>query len=169
MKSKRSLLSVLIDRMKRAQSSGWYLEAAWYAYAIIEDRLVSILRSSGGDGVAGGGKPLQMLGRKIREIERRIGDGPQKVILLEMNSHLAAVVRWADTRNDLMHAMAEGSMSIGEIDRRAKSLAAEALVLVPTLATGAQRLKRHKGRTPSVSGSATRSRSNKASPRPEKA
>lgn len=51
MLDKQKLLSGTIARMEAVHKDGYHLESAWYAYAILEDRLRSILLSSGGAGL----------------------------------------------------------------------------------------------------------------------
>ena len=59
--AKEALYREFMSRMNAADQAGNYLEASWYAYAILEDRLRSLLRSSGGEGKGKvpGGNPFQ--------------------------------------------------------------------------------------------------------------
>ena len=49
MNTKRELYEELYERMNTAHDAGFNLEASWFAYAVIEDRLLSLLRNSGGE------------------------------------------------------------------------------------------------------------------------
>ena len=47
---KQKLYQHLMKRMDQAVEHGRDVEAGWYAYAVLEDRLRSMLRQSGGEG-----------------------------------------------------------------------------------------------------------------------
>ncbi|MDP4310848.1 MULTISPECIES: hypothetical protein [Stenotrophomonas] len=140
---KEDLYKTFINRMKSASDAGAYLEASWYAYAALEDRLVSLLQNSGGVGEnAGGanGKPIKMMGRKIKELNRRA----EKDKLLKENFEHDKLNAWKDSRNNLMHAMGDATMTIDEIDASAKKLAEDGQELVREYAAACRRLKKHR-------------------------
>jgi hypothetical protein len=120
-----------------------YLEASWYAYAVLEDRLLSLLRSSGGIGENGGGasgKPIRMMGPKLKELARRA----KKDQLLKANFEYHMLHAWKEARNGLMHAMGDATMAIEDIDIAAKSLAEVGADLVRHYASACRRLKKHR-------------------------
>lgn len=140
---KQALYGTFISRMNSAYESGMYLEASWYAYAILEDRLVSLLQNSGGvgqnDGGAGG-KPIRMMGPKLKELSRRA----KKDMLLKENFEHDKLNAWKDSRNNLMHAMGDATMPITDIDTAAKKLAEDGQALVREYAAACRRFKKHR-------------------------
>lgn len=60
MNDKRALFERFHKKMEQAKRGNFCLEASWYAYAIVEDRLDSVLRQSGGIGRNGGSAPIRM-------------------------------------------------------------------------------------------------------------
>lgn len=138
---KRDLYSMFMSRMKGATESGQFFEASWYAYAVLEDRLRSLLRNSGGEGENNGiGKPIRMMGPKLRELKKRA----KKDELLQANFEYNRLNTWKDDRNNLMHAMADATMTLEQIDVLAKALAQESEALVREYSSAAQRLKKHR-------------------------
>lgn len=142
MARKHGLYQTFMDRMDAAKTSGSNLEASWYAYAVIEDRLRSLLRSTGGD-LRPNGTPFKMLGPKLAELRDRAPRFPE----IDKQLDFGALTAWKNDRNDLTHAMAEGSMPIEEIDRMARDLAVKGSALARELAALARRAKK---RTASV-------------------
>ncbi len=138
--SKQSLYSEFIKRMKSARDAGNYFESAWYAYAVLEDRLRSLLRSSGGEGRGGQGKPIRMMGLKLEELKYRV----EKDELLRANFEHDKLDAWKDDRNNLMHAMADASMSLEQIDSAVIKLAEEGAVLVRDYSAACRRMKKHR-------------------------
>jgi hypothetical protein len=66
----------LIARMDEAIKEGFYLEASWIAYAVIEDRCDSALEKTGGIPTRNG-RPIQMLGNKLKELQNRLDHDPK--------------------------------------------------------------------------------------------
>lgn len=142
MSQKRELFEGFHDRMDTAIERKFYLEASWYAYAIIEDRLVSMLRQSGGIGRNGSSNPIRMLGKKVDELKSRAETDK----LLDSYFEPQSIFDWADQRNTLMHAMADGSLSQAEIDKQAYLLAMNGRDLVRDVSAAAMRLKKHRSK-----------------------
>lgn len=138
--SKKDLYGNFINRMNDAYDSGHYFESSWLAYAVLEDRLRSLLRSSGGEGVGGKGKPIRMMGPKLKELKYRA----KKDELLKVNFEHDKLNTWKDARNNLMHAMADASMTIEQIDAAAEALATEGAQLVKTYSSACRRMKKHR-------------------------
>lgn len=135
--SKFALYRQMIARLDDAVVGGHFFEASWYAYAVLEDRLISLLSSSGG------GRNLRMMGPKLAELKGRAASDAA----LAANFEYARLNAWKDARNDLMHAMAEGAMPMSDIDLRAEALAKEGAALVRIYGAAARRQKRLSGRT----------------------
>lgn len=135
--NKRVLYEEFIGRIDASIAAAAYLEASWYIYAVLEDRLISMLRLSGG--VPPG---IRMMGSKISEVSlRAVSD-----LLLAANFDEAAMRDWSTKRNALMHAMAEGALTIQQVDRDAEVLATEGRSLVRTVTTQVMRLKQHRAK-----------------------
>jgi hypothetical protein len=137
---KKKLYEDLIERMEGAVTRGSDVEAAWYAYAVLEDRLRSMLRQSGGEAKKNKSKPIKMMGPKIEELkDRALNDR-----LLHSCFERGRLEKWKDARNDLVHAMADGKHDIQAIDALASALAIEGVELARLYASAARRLKKHR-------------------------
>jgi len=139
---KQKLYSTFIERMHAAVASGAYFEAAWYSYAILEDRLLALLASSGGIPTTNKGKPI-MMGQKLKTLKDRADSGDS---LLNVNLDYKAIKAWKDRRDDLMHAMANASKLLTDIDKEAMLLANDGDDLVRAVCAAARRVKRHRGK-----------------------
>ena len=140
---KQALYKEFMSRMDSAYSNCMYLEASWYMYAVLEDRLVSLLRNSGGVGQNKGGangKPIRMMGPKLKELQRR----SNKDELLKVNFEHDKLNAWKESRNNLMHAMGDATMPIGDIDAAAKKLTEDGRILVREYSSACRRLKKHR-------------------------
>ena len=140
--AKDALYQTFMTRMTAAITGCNYLEASWYAYAVLEDRLQSMLRNSGGAGVGGKGKPIKMMGPKLKELAHRA----KKDALLKANFEHDRLDTWKHERNNLMHAMADASMSLPDIDVAAKKLAEDGSALVREYSAACRRLKAHRAK-----------------------
>lgn len=152
MADKRKLLGTIMAKMEAAHKGGHHLEAAWYAYAILEDRLRSALRTSGGERGGPKNKPLRMAGEKLGELIERAAHSS----VISQALPLTDLKAWVKSRNDLMHSMLDGSMTEHDIGRSAQKLSSSGLALVKKLAVSTMRLKKHRNQTPSVSTSASK-------------
>lgn len=137
--TKQALYKTLIERMDASTKSNNYFESSWYAYTILEDRLRSMLRNSGGENF-GNGKMIRMLGPKIEELTKRAASDP----LLKANFEKSMLTKWKKDRNDLMHQMADGSLTIEQIDESVKSLAERGAHLARLYSASSRRLKKHR-------------------------
>lgn len=141
--AKEALYKMFIYRIKSAYDASMYLEASWYTYAVLEDRLISLLRNSGGVGEKGGGangKPIKMMGPKLKELCRRA----KKDNLLKENFEHDKLNAWKESRNNLMHAMGGATMPISDIDAAAKKLAEDGQALIREYSAACRRLKKHR-------------------------
>lgn len=140
---KQELYKTFMSRIDSSYKASMYLEASWYIYAVLEDRLVSLLRNSGGVGEKNsgtGGKPIRMMGPKLKELSRRA----KKDKLLKENFEYDKLNAWKESRNNLMHAMGDATMPINEIDAAAKQLSEDGRALVREYASACRRLKKHR-------------------------
>lgn len=140
---KEALYKTFMSRMQSAYEASMYLEASWYTYAVLEDRLVSLLQNSGGVGENDGGssgKPIRMMGPKLKELSRRA----KKDKLLAANFEHDKLNAWKESRNNLMHAMGDATMPLNEIDTAAEKLAKDGRELVREYAAACRRLKAHR-------------------------
>lgn len=134
---KAKLYEQMIARMDHALAEKQFLQAAWYAYAILEDRMTSLLRWSAPNPQAA--QIPRMLGPKLQELKSRA----QNHRLLAANYVYAELHRWKEDRNDLMHQMADGVLAIEDVDILAEALALEGARLVRTYSAAARRFKAH--------------------------
>ncbi|MCP4099542.1 MAG: hypothetical protein GY748_25255 [Planctomycetaceae bacterium] len=139
--TKRNLYEEFIDRIDQYVSSGHFFEASWYVYAVLEDRMISMLQNSGG-ATQSNGQPIRMLGPKLTTLQNRTTSDS----LLAANFPYTKLVSWKDRRNSLMHAMAEGTMNIQQIDSDAEALATDGQDLIREICSGATRLKKHRNK-----------------------
>lgn len=145
MNQKRELYEGFHERMSAASKSGFHLEASWYCYAMIEDRLSSLLKNTGGIGRNGSARPIRMLGKKLEELNNRAtSDELLKSCLPSQEVH-----DWKENRNSLMHAMADGSLSLSEIEKQAYLLTLSGEKLIKNLSAAAMRLKKHRSKVAS--------------------
>ncbi len=73
MSDKRELFENFISRMDSEIENGRYFEASWYVYALLEDRLISMLRNSGGvPQPTRGGRFLMLGGAKVTHLSQRM-------------------------------------------------------------------------------------------------
>ena len=142
---KQKLYEEFMARMSGDLETGHYLESSWYAYAVLEDRLLSLLRNSGGEGKNGNSKPIKMMGPKLEELKLRA----KRDSLLNANFEYDKLDSWRYDRNKLMHAMADASMTITQIDISVKVLAEDGAKLVREYAAACRRLKKHRAKVSS--------------------
>jgi len=149
--NKRKLFEVFLDRMAKAEAAGMPFEAAWYAYAILEDRLVSMLRNSGGENRPNG-KAIKMMGPKIEKLRERASvDALLAANFPEYDVEdidETELWKWKSARDELIHAMARGELTLDEIDEKVSKLAADGAKLAREYAAAAARLKKHRHKVP---------------------
>ncbi len=149
---KRQLFEVFLDRMSAAQDAGMPFESAWYAYAVLEDRLVSMLRNSGGE-TSANGKEIRMMGNKITMLRKRAAN--DALLAANFPEHDVADVKatrlwiWKDKRDTLMHSMADGNLTLGQIDAMVDEVSVEGALLAREYASAAMRLKKHRSKVSS--------------------
>ncbi len=144
--TKREHYEDLMERMSDAHANEVYFEASWFAYTILEDRLLSALKQSGGDKY-NNNKPIRMLGKKIEVLQQR--KKKDKLLRSYFTDGLVDNIhRWKEERNDLMHAMADGTKTMMEIDKAAFLLSESAKALVKDVCAAARLLKKNRHQVP---------------------
>lgn len=177
--SKQALYKSLIERQRAADDAGFYLESVWLAYAILEDRTSSMLRSLGippadsffektlalawRAGEKDGGLSVYFQGDKLvasepegKAVAKDRGRGSKKKMIGKTEDEKTAALAQVNKfpalkglsefrlgRNNLTHAMAEGTIDAPRLDATAQSLSADGVRLVKTFATLARRIKAH--------------------------
>lgn len=136
---KESLYTLFFSRMNHANKIGYYFETIWIAYAMIEDRLNSVLDKTGGN-------VDRMISKKIEILQRRKNiyvraQFPEKFI--------GRISRWVDQRNILAHEMANSHKSWAYLDKKAALLALEAPGLVNEISGAVNRVKKQLKKTQS--------------------
>jgi hypothetical protein len=140
--SRLGLYKVLIARMDGAIAGRFYLESLWLAYAILEDRLVSVLNCTGGaddkngDAIWKMDKKLQVL-KERRKHDRLF----QAYFPIDWTSRVAV---WKNARNQLTHAMANGTITATDLDIQSEALAKTGSVLVYETCRQTRQLKRNR-------------------------
>jgi hypothetical protein len=140
MKKKHYDYQELFERATDAIESEYYLEASWIISTMIEDRLVSLLKQSGGH-LKPNGQEIRMIGPKITELENRITANHQMLISVSYGNIIDDVKIWKNKRNDLMHALAENG-SYDDFYKDIYLLANNGIEIAKKLATRARKLKK---------------------------
>lgn len=139
---KEDIYKKYIAQLEEAEKLGFHFESCWISYVILEDRLLSILRSTGGDHYPNGNE-IRMMGPKIIEIKSRISSNQILKGHMEAGDLIPRIEQWKDKRNILMHSMADGSLSILQIEKEITILAINGTKLVRDFAAAARRVKKH--------------------------
>jgi hypothetical protein len=139
MKKKHYDYQELFTRAESAIEQEYYLECSWIISTIIEDRLVSLLKNSGGH-LRQNGSEIRMIGPKIIELNsRKINDDKLASVLFD--DVLDLVSNWKDSRNRLMHSLAENG-SYDDYFKEIYLLANDGIKIAKTLSTRARKLKK---------------------------
>lgn len=133
---------ILLDKMKAAYAAGCYHETVWLAYVVLEDRLASALRMSGGTTVEGKG-PIQALGPKLGELGIRRERDPL------LGQHFPAqllqqIQDWKQQREALLQAKADFSDSYLQIEKDALQLAQRGIALANLTCTATRQFKKQR-------------------------
>jgi hypothetical protein len=68
---KASIYKKYISQLERTEKECYHFESAWLTYVLLEDRLLSILRNTGGENDSRG-RQIRMMGPKIGKIKARL-------------------------------------------------------------------------------------------------
>ena len=100
-----------IGRLKKALKYGFLIEAVAIEYAIMEDRLESVLIHEGVFNPDKHGTLARKL-NKVRELQRRKGSLENRYLSVEL---LDSIDAWKDERNALIHALLKQNISTQEL------------------------------------------------------
>lgn len=122
--SKTQLYKDLLARMTKSNAEEFYLESSWIQYAIIEDRLNSVIRHAYPERGTELLETLRGMDRKITHITDKIHPKDQDCATTVHKLLLKTITKWKDRRNDLMHEI-ESAGSYTMLQSRTKKLALE--------------------------------------------
>jgi len=162
-KNKSKLYRDLLDRQRASHDAGYFYESSWFAHAVFEDRTSSIVSNSG-DGTGA----RRLISEKLCTIQERWDATVAKLVrgkpvrdkktgkkkrvakwprLHTVERDLVDRVRtWTRNRNELVHKLANGDVSLTDADVLAAQLSDEALELTTQICAAARRVKKHKAR-----------------------
>lgn len=159
MSSKTNLYSELLKRQRIAAEAGFHFESCWFAHAIFEDRTRSIVSNSG-DGKGYGGSmsdKLKLILARWDEVKTKTVNGKpvkdkrsgKKVkiakwpLLHTLERQLIEDIQlWTQDRNQLVHALASGHISLAEADDLGQQLSELGMKLASEICSAARRLKK---------------------------
>lgn len=158
-KQKQNLYERLLERQASAASEGYHYEACWFAYAILENRSRSILANSADRAGFGGdissklarirglledtetkvvsGKPVRdkRTGKKVKKPKYSAVHTVKRTLIL-------VAQRWVKRRNELVHDLASGKLTLDEADKDIERLSKIGLRLAPEFCSAARRIRK---------------------------
>jgi hypothetical protein len=143
---KKSHYEQLIARASSAIRSEFYLDASWYVYGLLEDRLVAALMASGGARDPQGNK-IMMMGRKLRLLKSRAKNDPLLGAYFP-DALFDDISRWKDARNRLMHDIGDARTPIPQLDKAGYLLATSGRELLKVVCRAVRLLKRNRHHIP---------------------
>ena len=99
-----------MGRLKKAMSNGFYLEAIFIEYAIIEDRLESVLRHSGKWKELKPGQNPPSLQKKKDTIAKMAEEKKGLARKYFSEELLSSIITWKEDRNSLVHTLMNQSL-----------------------------------------------------------
>ena len=100
-----------MGRLNKAIRNGFFLEAIFIEYAILEDRIESVLRHSGKFN-PDRHRTLNSKLRRMEEMQRAKKELLRKYISDEL---IASITEWKEERNRLIHALMKQNLHTEEI------------------------------------------------------
>ena len=156
---KEKLYEGLLSRQASAAEGGYHYESCWFAYAILENRTRSILQNAA-DRTGFGGDISSKL-KRIKELldaveakvvagkpvkDKRTGKKIKKPKWPEVQtvqrSLVLVALSWIKKRNDLVHDLASGRLSLEEADKKIHLLSMVGLRLARKYCSAARRVKK---------------------------
>ena len=122
-------------RLKRALKGGFYLEAVFIEYGIIEDRLDSVLRYEGN---SINSKNHVSIDRKIKKVKKLTEEKKGLARKYFAEDFLDSIHSWKERRNPLIHELMKQPFLTDEMS----AIAAEGEVIVKELCRCANNYKR---------------------------
>ncbi|WP_176069933.1 hypothetical protein [Piscinibacter koreensis] len=126
--------------MKKADAAGYYMEACWIQYAIVEDRFNSVIRHAYPTQGEAFLKTLRGLDRKLEHISEKIHPRDEDCLKNVHKELLGRIKRWKDKRNDLMHEITD-TPDFKSINDKLARMAPEGAALVNELASRVRKYK----------------------------
>lgn len=139
--SKSKLYKDLMARMDLALLEEFYMEACWIQYAIVEDRINSVIRHSYPKNGEEFLKTFRGLDRKFDHIRDKIHPADEDCVKTINKDLLKRLVRWKDKRNTLMHEIADTD-NLARVQAQLKKLAPEGKNLVNELSAKVWKYKK---------------------------
>ena len=137
---KRSHVEVLIEKMETALNNDFYFEAVWLAYSLIEDRVDSALRKTTG----GLTSSRALFGKKLDSLIQRIPNDSTLTLMKTAYNYdllLQKINVWKDSRNNLMHALANSVKPRVDLETECQLIAREGYSLAREMLTRGYDLK----------------------------
>lgn len=147
--SKRQSYGEIYDRMTAAVAEECFLEAAWLAYAIIEDRANQALAWSGGPLLNKRGVriPRPGLAAKLKRLITRLDVDVQLKGAMRGADVIDEALAWKADRDDFAHALANKLRPWSQLKEEAKVLAERGAIVARNLSSAGLRLRRKKVRS----------------------
>ena len=117
---KRQVYAILKTKLKIAMQQGFYLEALLLEYAIMEDRLTSILRHSGITYLQSNGEEIGIK-KKLDKISNAIRSKRLPIYRKVQQDLIDEIMEWKGTRNDLVHKSCQRIFNSVEVKECAKA------------------------------------------------
>ena len=106
---------IQMGRLKKALTNQFYLEAIFIEYAIMEDRLESVLRHSGNWNPKPGTFPsLDFKRKKIAKLAEEKKNPIRKYFPVELTDNIEI---WKNERNRVIHALMKQSLHTGDLGK----------------------------------------------------
>lgn len=139
---KRQVYSVLKTKLKIALQQEFFLEALLLEYAIIEDRLSSILRSAGIAYIQSDGREISMQ-KKMNKIQNAMVSKRFPIYKRISPDFISEIGEWKQIRNELVHKSCTRIYNSEEV----KQCALEGNELVRIISNIARNIKRAREKT----------------------
>lgn len=124
------------ERLNKALKNNFYLEAIFIEYAIIEDRLTSILRYE--DNTVKSKNGFVSIEKKINKVRAISGEANGLAIKYFASDFLDTIENWKNRRNPLIHALMKQQLTTEEL----LNLATEGQAIVKDLSRLSRNYKR---------------------------
>ena len=125
-----------MQRLKKAIGSDFYLEAIFIEYAVMEDRLESIIRHSGQWNYKDGSYvSIEIKIKKVAKIAEEKRSVAHRYFTPELTD---AITEWKERRNKLIHALMKQQLSTEEL----RNVAEDGYSLVKKLCSKSTSYKR---------------------------
>lgn len=111
------------QRLNRALTSGFYLEATFIEYAILEDRTESILRHAGmyEAYLKKRGRYSPNIDSKIKYIDKQAENKTSLLHKYFSDTLLSDILAWKEERNRLIHALLKQDLTTEELAQLAQT------------------------------------------------